>query len=266
DIFYEGRDFDWREIPSADEVKSADALWVGLPETNGDFNSIAFGLMEKLPKPFEGDPRRLLLKIINAKNYTALAKRVGGEGAARHYQFRIGGDWTVPGTVFTPNVPKATTLLIADAGRKAQARRVEALLAKGQRVVLFDPFFFGESKIQSHDFLHVILMHAVGERALGVQAGQISAVANWAAGLFKQPVELESVGHRLSVAARLAAVQSGAISALKLHGPMRSLKEVIRENKGANQMPEMMCFGLLESFDLPQIEALIAPRPVATVE
>ncbi|MDP7049979.1 MAG: acetylxylan esterase [Verrucomicrobiota bacterium] len=266
DIFYEGRDFDWREIPSADEVKSADALWVGLPETNGDFNSIAFGLMEKLPKPFEGDPRRLLLKIINAKNYTALAKRVGGEGAARHYQFRIGGDWTVPGTVFTPNVPKATTLLIADAGRKAQARRVEALLAKGQRVVLFDPFFFGESKIQSHDFLHVILMHAVGERALGVQAGQISAVANWAAGMFKQPVELESVGHRLSVAARLAAVQSGAISALKLHGPMRSLKEVIRENKGANQMPEMMCFGLLESFDLPQIEALIAPRPVATVE
>jgi hypothetical protein len=109
-------------------------------------------------------------------------------------------------------------------------------------------------------------MHAVGERALGVQAGQISAVANWAAGQFKQPVELESVGRRLSVAARLAAVQSGAISALKLHGPMRSLKEVIRENKGANQMPEMMCFGLLESFDLPQIEALIAPRPVATAE
>jgi len=28
----------------------------------------------------------------------------------------------------------------------------------------------------------------------------------------------------------------------------------------------MMCFGLLESFDLPQIEALIAPRPVATAE
>ncbi len=266
DIFYDGSDFDWREIPSADEVKSADALRVGLPETNGDFNSIALGLVEKLPRPFEGDPRWRLLKIINAKNYTALAKRVGGEEAVGHYQFRIGDDWTVPGTVFTPEVPKATTLLIADVGRKAQAGRVEALLAEGQRVVSFDPFFFGESKIQSRDFLHVILMHAVGERALGVQAGQISAVANWAAGQFKQPVELESVGRRLSVAARLAAVQSGAISTLKLHDPMRSLKEVIRENKGANQMPEMMCFGLLESFDLPQIDALIAPRPVATTE
>ena len=57
-------------------------------------------------------------------------------------------------------------------------------------------------------------------------------------------------------------MQSNAISALKLHDPMKSLKEVIRENKGANHMPEMMCFGLLESFDLPQIEALIAFRPV----
>ena len=262
DVFYDGRDFLWQEIPSADEVKTYDELLVDLPEGNGDFNSIALGLMETLPKPFEGDKRRRLLKIINAKNYTALAKHVGGEGEVAHYQFRIGGDWTVPGTVFTPDEPKATTLLTADAGRKGLAKRVEAALANGRRVVAFDSFFFGESKIVSRDFLHVILMHAVGERALGVQAGQISALANWAARQFGQPVELESVGRRLSVAARLAAVQSEAISALKMHDSMRSLKEIVRENKGANELPEMMCFGLLESFDLPQIEALIAPRPV----
>jgi len=41
---------------------------------------------------------------------------------------------------------------------------------------------------------------------------------------------------------------------------MKSLKSVVRENKGANHLPEMMCFGLLEYFDLPQIESLIAPR------
>jgi len=95
-----------------------------------------------------------------------------------------------------------------------------------------------------------------------VQSGQISAMAGWAKKQYKQPVELMSSGPRLSVGARLAAVQSNAISALKLHDSMKSLKEVIRENKGANHMPEMMCFGLLESFDLPQIEALIAFRPV----
>ena len=263
DVFYQGQEYDWQEIPSADEVKTYDELLVDLPEENGGFNSIALGLMETLPKPFEGDKRRRLLEVVSAKNYTAKAKRVRGEGAMVHFQFQVGDDWTLPGTVFTPDAPMATTLLIADAGRKAQAERVESLLAKGRRVVAFDPFFFGESKIKSRDFLHVILMHAAGERALGVQASQISAVAEWAKKQYKQPVELMSAGPRLSVAARLAAVQSNAISALKLHDPMKSLKEVILENKGANHMPEMMCFGLLESFDLPQIEALIASRPVA---
>ena len=262
DVFYQGQEYDWQEIPSADEVKTYDELLVDLPEENGGFNSIALGLMETLPKPFEGDKPRRLLEVVSAKNYTAKAKRVRGEGAMVDFQFQVGDDWTLPGTVFTPDAPMATTLLIADAGRKAQAERVESLLAKGRRVVAFDPFFFGESKIKSRDFLHVILMHAAGERALGVQASQISAVAEWAKKQYKQPVELMSAGPRLSVAARLAAVQSNAISALKLHDPMKSLKEVIRENKGANQMPEMMCFGLLESFDLPQIEALIASRPV----
>ena len=262
DVFYQGQEYDWQEIPSADEVKTYDELLVELPEENGGFNSIALGLMETLPKPFEGDKPRRLLEGVSAKNYTAKAKRVRGEGAMVHFQFQVGDDWTLPGTVFTPDAPMATTLLIADAGRKAQAERVESLLAKGRRVVAFDPFFFGESKIKSRDFLHVILMHAAGERALGVQASQISAVAEWAKKQYKQPVELMSAGPRLSVAARLAAVQSNAISALKLHDPMKSLKEVILENKGANHMPEMMCFGLLESFDLPQIEALIAPRPL----
>ena len=262
DVFYQGQEYDWQEIPSADEVKTYDELLVDLPEENGGFNSIALGLMETLPKPFEGDKRRRLLEVVSAKNYTAKAKRVRGEGAMVHFQFQVGDDWTLPGTVFTPDAPMATTLLIADAGRKAQAERVESLLAKGRRVVAFDPFFFGESKIKSRDFLHVILMPAAGERALGVQTSQISAVAEWAKKQYRQPVELMSAGPRLSVAARLAAVQSNAISALKLHDPMKSLKEVIRENKGANHMPEMMCFGLLESFDLPQIEALIAPRPL----
>ncbi len=262
DVFYQGQEYDWQEIPSADEVKTYDELLVDLPEENGGFNSIALGLMETLPKPFEGDKPRRLLEVVSAKNYTAKAKRVRGEGAMVDFQFQVGDDWTLPGTVFTPDAPMATTLLIADAGRKAQAERVESLLAKGRRVVAFDPFFFGESKIKSRDFLHVILMHAAGERALGVQASQISAVAEWAKKQYKQPVELMSAGPRLSVAARLAAVQSNAISALKLHDPMKSLKEVILENKGANHMPEMMCFGLLESFDLPQIEALIAPRPL----
>lgn len=123
-------------------------------------------------------------------------------------------------------------------------------------MVAIDPFYFGESKIKTRDFLHVILMHAVGERTLGVQSGQIAAMADWAKKEFADSVSLNSIGSRLSVAARLAAVQTETITSLQLHEPMKSLKEVITGNKGANQLPEMMCFGLLEHFDLEQIEAL----------
>ena len=133
---------------------------------------------------------------------------------------------------------------------------MKKLLAEDHRVVAFDPFFFGESKIKSRDFLHVLLVHAVGERALGIQSGQIAAVANWAKQEFGGAVTLHSSGPRLSVSARLAAVQTKAISTVQLESPMKSLKEVITANKGANHLPELMCYGLLEHFDLEQIEAL----------
>ena len=260
DVFYPGdTSFDALEIPSEAEVKSYDDLVVPLPEDNHSFNSIALGLMKALPKPQTGSPaeqRKRLLEIIHAKDYTVDVKKVGGEGGVVHFQFALGRDWTVPATVFTPSEAKATTLLIADEGRAKQTAAVTQLVEDGYRVVALDPFFFGESKIKSRDFLHVILMHAVGERALGVQAGQIAAIADWAAEAYGEPVGLQSVGPRLSVAARLAAVQTEAIQSVTLHDPMQSLKEVLTENRGANHLPEMMCFGLLEAFDLKQIEAL----------
>ena len=260
DVFYPGdTSFDALEIPSEAEVKSYDDLVVPLPEDNQTFNSIALGLMKDLPKPQTGSPaeqRKRLLEIIHAKDYTVNAKEVGGEGGVVHFQFALGRDWTVPATVFTPPEAKVTTLLIADEGRAKQTAAVTQLMEDGNRVVALDPFFFGESKIKSRDFLHVILMHAVGERALGVQAGQIAAIADWAAEAYGEPVGLQSIGPRLSVAARLAAVQTEAIQTVTLHDSMKSLKEVLTENRGANHLPEMMCFGLLEAFDLKQIESL----------
>ena len=263
DVFYKRQKFDWREIPSKSEIKTYDELLVPLPEDNHNFNTIALGAMQNLPKPFKGDKRAKLLEIVSAHDYKLIAKKVGGTHGVAHYQFEIGSDWTVPGTVITPADAKGTTLLVADSGRKTQAARIKELLTANQRVVAIDPFFFGESKIKSRDFLHVLLMHAVGERALGIQSSQIAAVAGWAKKEFGGAVQLTSVGPRLSVPTRIAMVQTDAVSRLKLHEPMESLKSVIKENRGANHLPEMMCYGLLEYFDLSVIDKMIAPRKVA---
>ncbi len=261
DVFYsDDRDFNEREISSEDEVKTFEELIVPLPQDNHSFNSIALNLIKDLPKPFKGDRPAKLMEIVKGQNYKLVAKKVGETHGALHYQFELDTDWTVPGTVFTPANVKGTSLLVADLGRRSQAVRIKALLESGQRVVAIDPFIFGESKIKSRDFLHVLLVHAVGQRALGIQSGQIAAVANWAKTEFQNPVQLTSVGPRLSVAARIAAVQTDAISSLNLYEPMKSLKSVVLENKGANHLPEMMCFGLLEFFDLEDIESLKAAK------
>ena len=261
DVFYSAdKDFNAREISSEDEVKTFEELIVPLPQNNHSFNSIALNLIKDLPKPFKGDGRAKLMEIVKGQNYKLVAKKVGETHGVLHYQFELDTDWTVPGTVITPANVKGTSLLVADLGRNSQTVRIKALLESGQRVVAIDPFIFGESKIKRRDFLHVLLVHAVGQRALGIQSGQIAAVANWAKTEFQNPVQLTSVGPRLSVAARIAAVQTDAISSLNLYEPMKSLKSVVLENKGANHLPEMMCFGLLEFFDLEDIERLKAAK------
>ena len=262
DVFYPGQPLDWREIRSEKEVKTFEELLVPLPKDNHSFNTMALAAMAGLPRAFKGDGRAKLLELVKTKDYTVAARKIGGEAGMEQFQFALGTDWTVPGAVLTPAGAKGTTVLVADAGRKTLAAEATALLRAGQRVVAVDPFFFGENKIRSRDFLHVILMHAVGERALGVQAGQLAAIADWARREFGGDITLRSVGPRLSVAARIAAVQTQSIGALEMDVPMVTLKSVIRDNRGANHLPEMMCYGLLEFFDLPQIEKLVAPRKV----
>lgn len=47
--------------------------------------------------------------------------------------------------------------------------------------------------------------------------------------------------------------------------PMTSLKEhVLSGNLGVSSAPDLFCFGPLEHFDVPQLQALIAPRSVET--
>ena len=114
---------------------------------------------------------------------------------------------------------------------------VKKLLAQGERVLVVGPFYFGESKIKSHDYLSALLVTPVGERpllALGPRSSTFSLMA--------------------------AALESRGIASVELRQPLGSLKQVIENNWGVNQFPELMCFGLLEAFDIKQMAALVAPR------
>ena len=282
DFFFSGDPiFNPSEIPSEAEVKTNEQLFVELPKTNADFNSLALALTRNLPhaakvpaggaalRKWQQKQRAKLREVVRAKEYAVTqAVPVAREEKAgiqvADWQLRVGGVWTLPATELVCGQPKGTTILIADGGRRSATNEVERLLVAGQRVVATDPFCFGESAPTEWGDRWALLVSAVGDRPLGLQASQVIAIARWLNAEHPgEPVTICAVGPRASTVALAAAgLEEQAIGRLELHGSFRSFKAVIEQNHTFDQMPEMFCFGLLEAFDMEQLMALAAPRPV----
>ncbi|MBI4626512.1 MAG: hypothetical protein HY736_25250 [Verrucomicrobia bacterium] len=269
DMFFPGdRAWNPKEIPSDAEVKTNVDLNVELPENNLDFNQLARAAMQGLPRDPQlaaRDPavaRATLRAVVHFADDAVAAKRLGraeaAGPAASFWELRVGQEWTVPVVEFTRGTPVGTTIVLADAGRRSLAAEVEKLLDAGQRVLAVDLLGFGESNMGAKDFLYAMTMAAVGGRPLGVQSGELAAVARWAAEEFKGPLAaLAAFGPRTSfIALVTAALERAASGGREMHQAMSSLKELIEKNHGVNQRPEQFCFGLLEAFDVPQLQTL----------
>jgi hypothetical protein len=280
DHFFKGESFKPEEIPSADEVKSKEQLQVELPADNADFHSLAIEAMKVLPhdaalpndqqtaKRWQQARRQLLHRVVRARNYRVQAEQIGTaekEGLkATFWKLNLSGIWTVPAVELVKGEPKATAIVVADGGRTNALDQVDRLLSLSNRVLAIDPFYFGESKIKNRDFLFALLVAAVGERPLGIQASQMTAIARWCQTEFQTgPAAVIAVGPRCSLFSLVAtAMEEQAIDGVELHDGLSSLKEVVEQNWGVNQKPEFFCFGLLEAFDIKQLVALAAPTPV----
>lgn len=276
--FYHGQDFDPVEIECAAEVKSADELNVPLPDGgSAGFNTIARTLLSAVPvEPPDNDPaarRRRLAEIAHVADLAvtnaelASAETIGAL-QVNSWKLHLGDAWTVPAVEFIPENADGAALIVADGGRTAAAAQVDELLKSERRVLAVDPFYFGESKIAERDFLYGLLVAAVGERPLGIQAGQIAAISRWLSTEQQTgPVHVVAVGRRTGLGALVAtATEVDAIATLELHQPFSSLKQIVEENLQIPDGPEMFCFGLLRDFDVPQIQSLVEPRGVTVHE
>ena len=252
--FYAGdRSFRTTEIDSESEVRTAEQLRVALRPDNLDFNAIAMTLSRELPR----NTTRTLAEVVRARTYALIAKEVAAMKTAgvdiKHWRLHMDGDWTVPAVEMSRPGSSSTVILIGDQGRAGLASEAQRLISDGRRVIAVDPFYFGESRISKRDFLFALLISSVGDRPLGIQASQICAIARW----LKAPVSVEAFGPRSSLIASVAAaLDPSAIASVNTHDALSSLKDVIRKNMMVDKTPELFCFGLLESFDIPQINAL----------
>ena len=255
-----------------EEIFNSEQLHVNLPKNNVDIHRVATYIANSLPIPVPGsDPLAgverhtcipKLHEILHTKRYEITAKKLPAKKlkgvTVSPWQVQLGSEWTVPIVEFRPSrTTGGTILILGDQGRTKLAKRVQLHLGKGQRVLALDPFYFGESKIRTHDFLYAILVAAVGERPLGIQTSQVAAIARWAKGRSRKPVDIEAHGPRTSMIALLAAtLDEKNIGKAHLHESLASLKTIIHEGHGANKYPELFCFGLLEYFDVPELTKL----------
>lgn len=265
-FFNGGTGFDPREIDVTRELREVAALATPLPPGNADFQAIATRIADGLPPA--GEPRReRLADLLRARRYevraaAAVQENNDASGAA---SWRLHMEhWTVPLVEIGPaGAVKGTTLVLADEGRRSAGDVTRRLLGEGRRVAAMDPFYFGESALGERDFLFGLLVSALGERPLGVQASQVAASARWLAARHGSPVAIAARGPRTSLIALVAAaLEPDAISGVELTGGWRTLREVLTRNISAEEMPEMFAFGLLAEFDVPQMERLVQPRPV----
>ena len=281
DHFYPGdKQFSPVEIPSDAEIKTAEQLRVELPANNADFHTLALELSQAWPrhpqipsgKPalnkWQRSQREKLRHLVRANDYAVEAAKIGGEEAdglkTAFWQLKLGNEWTVPVVELSCGEPKGTTIILADDGRKNAAAEAGRQLGAGRRVLAVDLFYFGESKIARFDVRYALLIGAVGERPLGIQASQLNAVAGWAnPGHASKGVNVVALGPSSSLIALVAAaLDRGGLDTLELHGALGGLNEIIENNWNVDQKVEMFCFGLLEAFDLKQLEALVSPGVV----
>lgn len=271
-----GKPMPTEEIECSAEIKSFDELTVKLPDNNETFNSLALKLSKNLPQRAKKSSKESLLKSLkNTMHYkeyqvqgTKTKQTKSENTTVQFWKLNVGKDWTVPAVEFSRGPSKSTTIVVADAGRKSLATNVEKLLAQGETVLALDPFYFGESKISQRDFLYGLLVAAVGERPLGIQASQITAIARWLREQRNQSsVNVQSKGPRSSLYTLIAAaVEPEAISNAHLIGSMGSLKQIIEDNQAVNQAPELFCFGLLKKFDIKQIVELAGTQKIQFIE
>jgi hypothetical protein len=264
DIFFVGDStFTATEIPCENEVKKQAELDVPLPAGNLDFHQLAMAASQNLPRDPTQATREKLREIVNYQPCAAAATKTGeetrGDIQATFWKLRMGGDWTVPATELTRGAASATTILIADAGRKTAAQDIEALLASGHRVIAVDPTFVGEAGMGGRTYLHALLVATLGQRALGIEAAQVIAMSRWASEQFKLTSAVQTLGPRSSLVALFAkALEPKHVGELKPSQHIEDLHGILRNNWTVSDKPEMFCFGLLEHFNVPQLKVLAA--------
>lgn len=290
-----------KEDPDTDtEVRSYEDLVVGLPKDNltivGLAKSLAASLQHAVPAQPDASWRKSerdrLQEVTRYSSVTVVhawpVSATHEKGLESHaYRFEFSNGLSATGVLFrsltTPeNAP--TTILISDSGMASTGDEVGNDVDRGQRVLVFDPLFFGENVPGSVDRPGISnsaqLLNSIGERPLGLEAAQISAVVHWLAqgldhgsatprsgegapGEPAAPVRIATTGPRSESGVLVAvALNPELFSKFEARKTVPSLMDVFDHPQTYRGAPELFCLDLYRDFDFDVLKAVASPVKV----
>jgi dienelactone hydrolase len=269
----------------ATEVRSYEELRVGLPEDNLTILGLAQKLGRAISRPpvpsepaalaaWSDSERTKLREVARAKpvrieRVWSVATTKSKDLQTTSYLFQLSNGLSASGvwlrSILQSSDSAPVTIVLDDNGREAAAAAVSDRVNRGEQVLALDLMFTASSWKDNPPFQFVQLLHGLGDRPLGMEAAQLSAIARWAkerAGV--SSLRLEPGGIRTQVISLVAAALDPALfSALAVRSGMHSLSYVLQAPVQFEQAPELFCLDFYKEFDLDRLEALAAPAKVS---
>jgi dienelactone hydrolase len=275
------------ELPSGAELKTFDELKVGLPADNLTTVGLAKKLAESITRPaipadsraresWATGERSKLRSVIRYQPATVAnawrmwnTKDKGLETLSYRLDFSNGLSATavwLEAIAAPANAP--ATIVLDDKGRKAAGDVVSDRVNRGEQVLALDVIFNGEMTPQTPNPTdYELLVSSMGERPLGLEAGQLVGAAKWLARTTGQShLRLQTSGIRSQVVALAAvALEPQLFSAVEISGGLHSLGFLL-DAVPLRSAPELFCLDLYKEFDLDHFRAMAAPATVSEKE
>ena len=266
------------EIPSEDEVRTEEELWVGTPADNADFVSLARSLARGLKRPeppeeaaafarWQATGRERLKSLLRyrplpVEQVTGQASPTGDGPRTECATYHLRDGWKLPAVTTVPTHPESgmRRLIVTDEGQQGAEGLVEDALRDNVRATMVELVMQGACGLGNAPHQWTMMMASGGGRMLGLQVAQLAAVMH-----HEGPTRLgvAARGPVSSVIALMASSLCGReVDEITLHRGLDTLHRLIDEPGRYESLSPLFCFGLLAAFDIEDLIALARPARV----
>jgi hypothetical protein len=277
----------------AAEIKSYEELVVGLPKDNLTILGLARKAAEQIrraPMPedqqaraqWASAEREKLARIVRMEPATIIypwvVSTTKNKGVGTFsYVFRMKNALSANAVLIAAierASPSSVTIVLDDDGKAGAADIVTDRVNRGDAVLALDLLFMGDAWSPPANTTALYrpatpaayngILQTLGHRSLGLQAGQLLAIAHWmAAKEGNARIRLECRGIRSEVMGLVAAAADPDLfSEVRIRDGMKSLGYLLTKPISAQNAPELFCLDLYRDFDLDRLAYIAAPTKI----